>query len=32
MSLTIIRNKVCEIKGIDIEKQVYENSLKLFNI
>lgn len=32
MSLTIIKNKVCEIKGIDIGKQVYENSLKLFNI
>ena len=32
MSLKIIKDKVCEIKGEDIGEQVYENSLRLFNI
>lgn len=32
MSLKIIKDRINEIKGKDIVKQVYENSLKLFNI
>lgn len=32
MSLKIIKDRINEIKGKDIGKQVYENSLKLFNI
>lgn len=32
LSLKIIKDKICKIKGMDITKQVYENSLKLFNI
>jgi len=32
MSLKIIEDKIFEIKGENISKQIYENSLKLFNI
>lgn len=32
MSLKIIEDKICKIKGEDISQKIYENSLKLFNI
>lgn len=32
LSLKIIKEKICKIKGEDITDQIYNNSLKLFNI
>ncbi|MDD4662191.1 MAG: TatD family hydrolase [Candidatus Pacebacteria bacterium] len=32
LSLKIIKDKICKIKGEDIGDQIYNNSLKLFNI
>ena len=32
LSLKIIKDKICKIKGEDITDQIYNNSLKLFNI
>ena len=32
LSLKLIKDKICKIKGEDISNQIYNNSLKLFNI